>query len=145
MFFFSFILLYISCDYNNKCSEKIDFNNIHIELKKNNALLREYKRFLIISCKDNVLDKVELQSDIGNGVKTYLYDTELNYIVIDCNSNWYTINKKNGKINYLGEFWMKPTPKKYLGTYVLFSNKKNVEFIIEKNINLKDVYKYGGG
>ena len=40
---------------------------------------------------------------------------------------------------------MKDPPKNYMGTFILNSKKNKVEFIKENDIQLKDIYIYGGG
>lgn len=138
----------VSCGKNDNNGYKMSVKNFNIEmsLKRNHLFLREYKRDLIISSKDNEeLKKINLKEDNGTGANSYLYENEEEYIIIDCDGSWYSINKKTGNINLIGNFWLKSPPENYLGTFVLKSPSNKVNFIKEKNIKLNDIYKYGGG
>ncbi|UKB85393.1 hypothetical protein LF887_07160 [Chryseobacterium sp. MEBOG06] len=135
------------------CSEKKDIYkiplssfNVGISLTKNHLFLREYKRYLVISSKENnELESLRLKDDNGTGANSYLYDAGERYIIIDCDGTWYSIDKESGRINLIGKFWMKLPPTTYLGTFSLTSTKHKVKFIKEENIKLNDIYKYGGG
>lgn len=86
-----------------------------------------------------------LKEDNGTGANSYLYETAKEYILIDCDGSWFSINKEKENINLLGTFWLKPPPKNYLGTFILTSTKKRVNFVREEKVDLNDIYKYGGG
>ena len=142
-----FFILF-SCDNSKQDIYKLSVTNFNIEmkLKKNNSFLREYKRYLVISSKDNEeLESVLLKDDNGTGANSYLYEDTEKYIIIDCDGSWYSINKKTGDLNLIGNFWLKNPPKNYLGTFMLASNNKKVNFIKQEKIKLNDIYKYGGG
>jgi len=119
---------------------------LSLSLKKNHQFLREYKRFLkIISPINSEVISIELQSDIGTGANSYLYEDAKSFILVDCNGNWYSINKKNGSIILIGNFWKKKIPYNYLGTFLLEKNDHKIKFKKQKNIALEDIYVYGGG
>lgn len=142
-----FFILF-SCDKNKHDVYKLPVANFNIEMKleKNNSFLREYKRYLVISSKgNNELESVMLKDDNGTGANSYLYEDVENYIIIDCDGAWYSINKKTGDLNLIGNFWLKNPPKNYLGTFMLESSNKKVNFIKQEKIELNDIYKYGGG
>lgn len=142
-----FFILF-SCDKSKQEVYKLPLTNFNIEMKleKNNSFLREYKRYLVISSRDNSeLESVRLKDDNGTGANSYLYEDEENYIIIDCDGTWYSINKKTGDLNLIGNFWLKNPPKNYIGTFKLISSSKKVNFIKQENIKLVDIYKYGGG
>ncbi|GEM_PF-3509719 len=141
-----FILL--SCEKSKQDVYKLSVINFNIEMKleKNNSFLREYKRYLVISSKDNnELESVRLKDDNGTGANSYLYEDVENYIIIDCDGTWYSVNKKTGDLHLIGNFWLKNPPKNYLGTFILTSSNKKVNFIKQEKIKLNDIYKYGGG
>lgn len=141
------ILFLVSCGKNDKNTYKMSVKNFNIEmsLKRNHLFLREYKRDLIISKSNEKLESIKLKEDNGTGANSYLYEDETNYIIIDCDGSWYSINKKTGNISLIGRFWLKSPPKNYVGTFILTNTSNKVNFIKEKNINLNDIYKYGGG
>jgi len=142
-----FFILF-SCDKSKQDVYKLSVTNFNIEMKleKNNSFLREYKRYLVISSKDNnELESVMLKDDNGTGANSYLYEDVENYIIIDCDGTWYSVNKKTGDLNLIGNFWLKNPPKNYLGTFMLESSNKKVIFIKQEKIELNDIYKYGGG
>lgn len=139
------IFIFISCDKKIECRGNISLNNITIRIEKSNPILREYDRYLTINCNKEDIYEIKIQGDIGIGSKSYLYDNGNFFILIDCDSSWYTINKNDGQVTLTGKFWMKTPPENYLGTFVLSSRNKKIEFIKEKNIKTKDIYIYGGG
>jgi len=139
------IFILISCDKKIECGGKIGLNNITIRIEKSNPILREYDRYLAIHCNKEDIYEIKIQGDIGTGAKSYLYDNGIFFTLIDCDSSWYTINKNDGRVTLTGKFWMKAPPENYLGTFVLSSRSKKVEFIKEKNIKTKEIYIYGGG
>ncbi|VFB03542.1 Uncharacterised protein [Chryseobacterium taihuense] len=134
----------ISCS-KEENTFKFNFSNyiINISLKKNHQFLREYQRYLTITSTDGTkLSSIELKEDIGTGANSYLFEKANDYILIDCDGNWYSINKKNGAINLLGNFFGKKLPDNYLGTFVIDGNK--IIFKKQQNLNLKDIYVFGG-
>lgn len=144
----SFILL--SCIGNE--STKSIYNlitpnfTISISLKKSHQFLREYKRSLtIVSSNNSKISSIELQSDIGTGANSYLYDQITNFLLIDCNGNWYSIDKKNGDVSLIGNFWGKKNSDYYLGTFLLEHKDSKIKFIKQQNLTLEDIYVYGGG
>lgn len=148
------IIYILLCCFLISCSSKEDniyelyTSNftINISLEKNHQFLREYKRFLKIISKDGTkLSSIDLQQDVGTGASSYLYDNSNNYILVDCNGNWYSINKKSGHIILLGNYWQKKIPYHYLGTFLLERNSNKIIFKKQKNITLQDIYIYGGG
>lgn len=141
-------LILVSCNKKDQNIYSMPVKNFNIEMliEKNHLFLREYKRHLIISSKDNEeLKSLRLKDDNGTGANSYLFEDEKNYIVIDCDGSWYFIDKKTGKINLTENFWMKSPPKNYLGTFLLTSTSNKIIFVKEKNIKSEDIYKYGGG
>jgi hypothetical protein len=144
-YFIFLIFALISCDKKTECEGKISLNNIKIKIEKSNPILREYDRYLLITCNKETICEIKIQGDIGTGAKSYLYDNGNSYILIDCDSSWYIINKNEGKVTLKGKFWMKIPPQNYVGTFVLSSSKNKVEFVKEKDLQTKDIYIYGGG
>lgn len=140
-------LLLISCN-KNKHVYKIPLTKVDvgIALQENHLFLREYKRFLVTYSKENTeLESVRLTDDNGSGANSYIYDNGNAYIIIDCNSSWYSVDKETGGISLIGSFWLQSPPDNYLGTFLLTSSMKEVRFMKEKNINFSEMYKYGGG
>jgi hypothetical protein len=139
------IVVLISCNKKSECEGAINLNNIAIRIEKSNPILREYDRYLIITCNKEDIYEIKIQGDIGMGAKSYLYENDNFFTLIDCDSSWYLIGKNDGKVTLTGKFWMKVPPQNYIGTFVLSSGKKKIEFVKEKNIQTKDIYVYGGG
>ncbi|WP_166923958.1 hypothetical protein [Flavobacterium poyangense] len=139
------IILFISCNKKVECEGKINLSNIKIRIQKSNPVLREYDRYLIITCNKEDIYETKIKGDIGTGAKSYLYDNGNSFTLIDCDSSWYFINKDDGIITLKGKFWMKTPPVNYIGTFILSSRNNKVEFVKEKNIQTKDIYIYGGG
>ncbi|OUL61683.1 hypothetical protein [Flavobacterium sp. AJR] len=144
-YFIFLILTFISCEKKIECEGKIGLKNIKIKIEKSNPILREYDRYLLITCNKENIYEIKIQGDIGTGAKSYLYNNGNSYVLIDCDSSWYIINKNDGTVTLKGKFWMKIPPQNYIGTFVLGSMKKKVEFVKEKDIQTKDIYMYGGG
>ncbi|RKR09274.1 hypothetical protein C8C83_0894 [Flavobacterium sp. 90] len=139
------IVVFISCNKKVECEGKINPNNITIRIEKSNPILKEYDRYLIVTCNKEDIYEIKIKEDIGSGAKSYLYDNDNFFTLIDCDSSWYLINKKDGEVTLTGKFWMKVPPKNYIGTFMINSRKKKVDFVKEKNIQTKNIYIYGGG
>ena len=113
-----------------------------IKGEKHPYLIDHCKKLLVLDSEGMPIDRVELYCDGGNGCNSYLYDTNKALIVIDCNGQWYKINKKSGKISKEKWEWKKQLPQTYLGTFI--STTKNKYELIEesKDISIAEVYKY---
>ncbi|AZB00015.1 hypothetical protein EG359_10435 [Chryseobacterium joostei] len=147
-FLILFSLTLISCSEKKQNVYKVTLVNfnIGIVLKKNHLYLKEYKRYLtIFSKKNEELESIKLMEDNGTGANSYLYQDKNNYIIIDCDGSWYSIDKKKGNISLIGNFWLKEPPKNYLGTFMLTSDSNKINFVKQEEVKLSDIYKYGGG
>ncbi len=93
---------------------------------------------------NEVVDQEILYCDYDLGCTTFLYDEDNYFILIDCNGQWFRIDKVSGAIEKQQWTWQKPLPTNYLGTFVMsltdsqFSLRKNVTPTIETVYQYKD-------
>lgn len=73
--------------------------------------LTDHGRLLVImDKKGNNIDQLEIYPDSGDGCNTYLFDEASAFVVVDCNGQWVSIDKKTGKLKRLEWRWQEPLP-----------------------------------
>jgi len=129
-------MLLLSCENKNinKDSIKLIVSGKHQFLKDHN------KQLITVDKTGKKIDDVNLYADSGDGCNSYLFENNSNFVVIDCNGSWFTIEKESGKINSEKWEWKKKLPKKYIGTYKFDSNEYRL--IKENSIQIDNIYKF---
>jgi hypothetical protein len=122
-------------------SEEITVDTIEIQRIGQHPFLVDHSKKLVIKNNSGeIIDKVKLYSDPGSGCNSYLYENDEIFILIECNGQWYSIEKKNGEIKNLGWNWLKETPENLIGTFIRSSELSTYELI--KGKTLPGLYKY---
>lgn len=120
----------------------VDIGSIRIIRVHQHPFLGDHDRALIIVDKNGtIVNKVELYPDSGSGCAAYLFDSDNHYILIDCNGQWFTVDKQTGTLNKNEWQWRKKMPDIRLGRFVL--DKDSVyAFSSGRNFQESDVYTY---
>lgn len=71
---------------------------------------------------NEMLDQEILYCDYDLGCSTFLYTVDNYYVLIDCNGQWFRIDKVSGAIKKEQWSWEKPLPTNYLGRFVKSPN-----------------------
>ena len=137
--YFLIIILLTACSNNGP----IDKNSIKIcRIKQNPVLVDHCKKLMVVDKNNKIIDEAEIYCDPGTGCNSYLYDTDKTFTVIDCNGQWYIVDKQIGKISKESWQWEKQLPAKYVGTFVYKSDTEFYSLLKEENVKTENVYKY---
>jgi len=124
-------------------SAQVDQNSIVVnKIKQHPFLVDHCKKLTVFDELNNILDEIEMYCDPGEGCNSYLFDTKKTFTVIDCNGQWYLINKKTGKISTEEWEWEKALPTIYLGTFVREKGAERYSIVIEPRISIRKIYKF---
>ncbi len=98
------------------------------------------KQITTVDKNGNIIDKQDAYCSQVN--RSFLFDTDSSYIIIDWFGHWYSISKIDGDIKNLGIKWQKDLPENYIGEYQNQFKKTNNSYILQykKRISKKDVY-----
>lgn len=121
------------------CSQKlIDKDSIYIKKVNLHPFLKDHDRRLLIKVNDSFIDSIDLYIDPGEGCNAYLSENSKVFILIDCNGDWFSIDKKTGKISYMGWKWKTDFTDTFVGVF------KNYEEGIYYKIAKKksEIYKF---
>lgn len=121
--------------------KKIAIENIEIVKIEKHPFLVDHKKLLRIQYNDRILSQEKMFVDPGAGCISFLFEEKSEFILIECNGNWYSISKQKGKIKSIGWYWEKDLPSNYVGRYVRGVADK-YEFIPESKISKESVYQY---
>ena len=123
--------------------EKIDEDAIKIIKVDQHPFLRDHCRVLIIEDESgHILAKEELYCDPGSGCSSYLFDTDASFTLIDCNGQWFEIDKNSGQIKNNGWNWHKELPKKNVGIYNKKYGEMEYELEVIDVLSRDQVYKF---
>ena len=64
-----------------------------------------------------MIDREELYCDGGFGCDAHLFERDDQFVLIDCQGQWYGIEKNTGQIDRLGWNWKEEPPENYLGVF----------------------------
>ena len=129
----------------HSCSNvgQIDINSIKIIKTNQHPFLRDHDRKLITVDKNRkALDELQIYADSGNGCESYLFDSDFEYILVDCNGQWFSIDKITGTLKNEGWRWNSKLPDIYLGKFQATDNDSVYFFLRGTNLQPNDVYKY---
>lgn len=139
------IIIWFSIVFLINCfpQEKIDENAIKIIRVGQHPFLTDHCKQLIIEDKSGkILAKEELYCDPGNGCNSYLFNTGTSFTLIDCNGQWFVIDKSSGQIKNNGWNWHKELPKKVVGVYSKKYGEIEYEFKVIDILTRDQVYKF---
>lgn len=123
--------------------EEITRENIAIKKIEQHPFLSDHKKQLVVI--DNTgkeIDDLKMYVDSGEGCDSNLFETDVSFVLIDCNGQWFSIGKKTGRINKEPWEWKKPLPGVYVGTFVSKRGKDFYEINRISDISLESVYKF---
>lgn len=123
----------LSCSHN-----MIDKNSILIKKVDRHPYLKNHGRKLIVKSGMIFNHKIDLYGDPGEGCNSYLSENDSSFILVDCNGEWYSIDKTKGKINRLGWNWNKDFPEKFVGVF----KSVDGEIYYELSEKFNDIYKF---
>jgi hypothetical protein len=136
------LLIFIHLD---SCSNvgQIDINCIKIIKTNQHPFLRDHDRKLITVDKNQkTINESRIYSDSGDGCESYLFDSDSKYILVDCNGQWFSIDKLTGTIKNDGWKWNNKLPDNCLGKFQTTDNDSVYHYSRETNFQTNDVYKY---
>ena len=133
------IILLDSCS----TTGQVNVNSIKIVKINQHPTFADHDRKLITTDKDEkTIDELRIYPDTGKGCESFLFDSDLVYILIDCNGQWYSIDKKTGTLKKEEWKWNEKLPDRPLGKFQTLSSESNYIYSTETNFNESDVYKY---
>ena len=140
-----FIIILLSCSKTKEVKKLL----ITVEPSDNKSLFyqRDARYLKIYDENKDLIDEVRLQDNVDSKAKSFLFKPSINYILIDCNGVWYSIDYKTGIISKDPNYdpWIKKDlPSNYIGTYIRYETKRIYFLEKEMQVNKKDVYIYGG-
>lgn len=100
------------------------------------------RQLIIIDKKQIIITQTDLFCDGDWGCKSYLFDTDGTYTLIDCNGKWLGIDKRTGEITDLGKHWGQKLPANYVGTFIKHLGAAEYTLIKETPVGVKQVYQY---
>lgn len=129
----------MSCSNDNQ----IDIDSILIVKVNQHPTLIDHERKLMTINKNGLtIDELLLYPDSGDGCNSFVFDNGKSYILIDCNGQWFSINKENGQLTNEGWKWQEALPPIQLGVFTLGGNSTKYKFMIGDSSTLLDVYNY---
>ena len=135
IFYFSLIKLY--------SQEQLDYDFIKVvKVSKHPFLTDHCKRLQTIDDEGNVFDEENLYCDPGSGCNSYIFEASQEYIVIDCNGQWYSINKVTRKIEDIGWKWQNDLPENNIGFYKSVKGAVEYKLVLTNELKKENVYKY---
>src|SRR4030042_3259507 len=101
-----FILMIILMINIISCSSySIEKESITVKKVNQHPLLKDHDRQLVVKTNKIFNKKKTLYSDPGDGCNSCLCENDSSFILIDCNGEWYSIDKLSGKIKDIGWRW----------------------------------------
>ena len=131
-----FILVqFLSC---SQVEKNIDLSSLKIKVINQHSFLTDHDRLLIVQNENDIIDKFELYSDAGSGCETYVFENDSAFTLIDCNGQWFSVDKVSGQIEALDWAWQKQLPENRKGAFV-FDKSLNEYKLID---TVGKIYKY---
>lgn len=129
----------------DSCSNvgQVDVDSIRIEKINQHPTLVDHDRKLkTVDKNQKIIDELQIYPDSGSGCESFLFDSGSKYILIDCNGQWFSIDKVMGTLKNEGWKWNEKLPDNPLGKFQT-SNKAS-SYIYSPGATFKenDVYKY---
>lgn len=140
--FLTTILIVILLD---SCSNvgPVDINSIRIIKTNQHPFLQDHDRKLVTVDKNQkTIDELQIYPDSGDGCDSYLFDNHSEYILVDCNGQWFSINKMTGTLKNEGWKWNKKLPDNCLGKFQTADNDSVYRYSPGTNFQANDIYKY---
>ncbi|MBK7037200.1 MAG: hypothetical protein KBF42_03850 [Chitinophagales bacterium] len=124
------------------CSTQSQINSNSIRIDQHPFLVDHCKQLSVYDTGGKQINNVKMYCDPGEGCNSYLFETKENFIIIDCNGQWFSVNKMNGVITKETWQWERPIPDNYLGTFVRGSRGEIYSLIKEDSFTIIDIYKF---
>lgn len=133
---FLFVLIqFLSC---SQIEKNIDLSSLKIKVVNQHSFLPDHDRLLIVQNENDIIDKIELYSDAGSGCETYVFENDSAFTLIDCNGQWFSVDKASGQIEALDWAWQKQLPENRKGAFVF--DKSVNEYKLSDTVGI--IYKY---
>lgn len=133
------LLIFTGCDLQSRY--QISPESIKVIPVNQRAYVNEHCRKLLIqNKKGHIVDEETLFCDPNASCNSSLFDTDATFTLIDCNGQWYLIDKRTGNLEKTGRKWQTELPENYLGTYKNGHDSTQYQFISEENISAAKVY-----
>ena len=124
-------------------SRQVGIHSIRIEKFNQHPFLSDHDRKLITTDgNQRIIDELEIYSDSGSGCDSFLFDFGSKYIIIDCNGQWFSIDKNTGALKNEGWKWDEKLPDNPLGKFQATEDVSNYIYSPGTNFSKSDVYKY---
>jgi hypothetical protein len=141
-YFIYFIVLCASCN-PTALKIKIMPENIKVrKIDKHPFLSDHRKRIVVMDNAGTEISSMKMYIDTGEGCDSNLFEIDTAFVLIDCNGQWFYINKKTGRISKETWEWRKPLPGEYVGTFISKPGNDFYEINKRGNISIDSVYKY---
>lgn len=122
---------------------QINSNSIKIErIAQHPFLVDHCKQLSVYDTDGKQMDNVKMYCHPGEGCNSYLFETKEILIIIDCNGQWFSVNKVNGVIIKEPWQWERPIPENYLGTFFRGSRGEIYSLIKEDKFTINNIYKF---
>jgi len=136
------ILIVILLD---SCSNvgQIDVNSIKIIKTNQHPFQSDHDRKLItVDRNQKTIDELQIYADSGDGCESYLFDSDSKYILVDCNGQWFSIDKTTGTLKNEGWNWEQKLPEVYLGKFQTVDKDSIYLYSPGTIVQKSDIYKY---
>jgi hypothetical protein len=126
------------------CSaQQLDVSSIQIvKVNQHPILIDHDRKLLTLDESSQTIAEIKLYPDTGSGCDAYLFEVDDNYILIDCNGQWISVNKQSGHLKNEGWKWQELPPTNQVGVFKRSDTEKHYKFSTAENIDVNDVYKY---
>lgn len=142
MRYLTIIIAFILLD---SCSNvgQVDVDSIRIvKLNQHPALIDHDRKLITVDKNKRVIDELAIYPDAGSGCESFLFNSGSKYILIDCNGQWFSIEKSTGTLKNEGWKWNEQLPDHPLGKFHTSNIAPNYIYTPETNFKMNEVYKY---
>lgn len=123
--------------------EQLEVAAIRIEKIDQHPTFPDHNRKLVTVDKSHrVIDALVLYPDSGNAWESFLFDSISRYSLIDCNGQWFSIDKATGRLKNEGWKWNEKLPDTRLGRFSMPHEGSSYVYSSETDFNEDSVYKY---
>lgn len=134
-----FSLTMVNCKPN---ANNVPFEIQIVKIKQHPFLVDHCKQLTTVNTKGEIVDTMSIYCDPGTGCISILLDSKRDFILVDCNSQCYNINKKNGTIERGNERLTSIDTDKMLGTFVNIEGSSQYVFVQGKTFEEEEIFKY---
>ncbi|MGC3946410.1 MAG: hypothetical protein QM762_18130 [Chryseolinea sp.] len=101
-----------------------------------------HRRLVTVDKNGGTIDELEMYPDSGSGCDSYLFDSGEEYVLVDCNGQWFRIDKATGKLEKDEWTWRKELPSAGLGVFKRQRYDVHYELVTGEKISVNEVYKF---